>query len=143
MHSNFRALEERRKEQQDNEEKVREEVLAKRKQEQLEVTQRFQKDTVQKKKLTHQEVANGIDKGTVVHVLHKFISSPLVKVCTSFWHLENLTIKSRDARTIIPVALSLVILSCVTIQITVYVVAQIFLWFKNFQTISFVSDLLP
>ena len=62
-HANFviRALEERKKEQQDNEEQIREEVLARRKQEQREATQRFQKDTVHKKKLKPQ--VNGTDKG--------------------------------------------------------------------------------
>ena len=57
----FRALEERKKEQQDNEEQIREEVLARRKQEQQEATQRFQKDTVHKKKLKAH--VNGTDKG--------------------------------------------------------------------------------
>ena len=57
----FRALEDRKKEQQDNEEQIREEVLARRKQEQQEATQRFQKDTVHKKKLKTQ--VDGTDKG--------------------------------------------------------------------------------
>ena len=65
MHNNvnfaFRALEERKKEQRDNEEQIREEVLARRKQEQQEATQRFQKDTVHKKNLKTQ--VNGTDKG--------------------------------------------------------------------------------
>ena len=59
-----RALEERKKEQQENEEKTREEVLAKRKQEQQEATQRFQKDTLQKKKPT-QNTTDRSDKGAV------------------------------------------------------------------------------
>lgn len=57
-----KALEERKREQQDNEEKTRKEVLAKRKQEQQEATQRFQKDTVQKKKLIQQDDENHTDK---------------------------------------------------------------------------------
>ena len=60
-----RALEEKKKEQQNHEEQIREEVLAKRKQEQLEATQRFQKDSVHKKKLQTPDHVNESDKGIV------------------------------------------------------------------------------
>ena len=42
----FRALNERKKEQQEVEAKTREEVLAKRRQKQQEATKKFQKDTI-------------------------------------------------------------------------------------------------
>ncbi|KAL9969053.1 hypothetical protein ACROYT_G021217 [Oculina patagonica] len=57
-----KALEEKKKEQQNYEEQIREEALAKRKQEQQEATQRFQKDTVHKKKLKPHDHVNGTDK---------------------------------------------------------------------------------
>lgn len=77
-----KALEERKKELQNNEEQLRDEVLSKRKQEQQEATQRFQKDSLQKKALKQHDLVNGYNKEpvSVVRDGHYVVRGHVVEV---------------------------------------------------------------